>query len=176
MEDIRNYLISKKTTQKENYDKHHNTKPLPDITPGQKVLFLSPAEPNQFIEGTITSHASTPRSYIIESQGRSYCRNRQHIRPLNPIITRPSPDSNTVITRPSPDSNTVITRPSPTQHQPDSHVNPTITRPSPAPPARTTTRFPHKTKHFRTIRHQGITPKHKTNHFKTTNVKTDTST
>ena len=135
MEDIRNYLISKKTTQKENYDKHHNTKPLPDITPGQKVLFLSPAEPNQFIEGTITSHASTPRSYIIESQGRSYRRNRQHIRPLNPIITRPSPDSNTVITRPSPDSNTIITRPSPTQHQPDSHVNPTITRPSPAPPA-----------------------------------------
>ena len=124
MEDIRNYLISKKTTQKENYDKHHNTKPLPDITPGQKVLFLSPAEPNQFIEGTITSHASTPRSYIIESQGRNYRRNRQHIRPLNPIITRPSPDSHTFITRPSP-----------TQHQPDSHVNPTITRPSPASPA-----------------------------------------
>ena len=124
MEDIRNYLISKKTTQKENYDKHHNTKTLPDITPGQKVLFLSPAEPHQFIEGTIMSHASTPRSYIIESQGRSYHCNRQHICPLNPIITRPSPDSNTVITRPSP-----------TKHQLDSHVNPTITRPSPASPA-----------------------------------------
>ena len=67
------------------------------------------------------SHASTPRSYIIESQGRSYCCNCQHICPLNPIITRPSPDSNTVITRPSP-----------TKHQPDSHINPTITRPSPA--------------------------------------------
>ena len=127
MEDIRNYLISKKTTQKENYDKHLNTKILPDITPGQKILFLSPAEPHQYVEGTITSHASTPRSYIIESQGRSYCCNRQHICPLNPIITRPSP-----VKQPDSYTNTVITRPSPTEHQPDSHINPTITRPSPA--------------------------------------------
>ena len=127
MEDIRNYLISKKTAQKENYDKHHNTKTLPDITPGQKILFLSPAEPHQYIEGTITSHASTPRSYIIESQGRSYHRNCQHIRPLNPIITRPSP-----VKQPDSYTNTVITRPSPTEHQLSSHTNPTITRPSPA--------------------------------------------
>ena len=127
MEDIQNYLISKKTIQKENYDKHHNTKTLPDITPGQKVLFLSPTEPHQYIEGTITSHASTPRSYIIESQGRSYCHNCQHIHPLNPIITRPLP-----VKQPDSYTNTVITRPSPTEHQPDSHINPTITRPSPA--------------------------------------------
>ena len=105
-------------------------KTLPDITPGQKVLFLSPAEPHQYIEGTITSHASTPKSYIIESQGRSYCCNCQHIHPLNPIFTRPSP-----VKQPDSYSNTVITRPSPTEHQLDSHINPTITRPSPASPA-----------------------------------------
>ena len=127
MEDIRNYLISKKTTQKENYNKHHNTKTLPDITPVQNILFLSPAEPHQYIEGAITSHASTPRSYIIVSQGRSYHRNCQHIHPLNPIITRPSP-----VKQPDSYTNTVITRPSPTEHQPESHINPTITRPSPA--------------------------------------------
>ena len=37
--------------------------------------------------------------------------------------------------------------------------------------SRTATRFPYKTKHFRTISHYGITSKHKTNHFKTTNIK-----
>ena len=73
------------------------------------------------------SHASAPRSYIIESKGRSYCRNCQHICPLNPIITRPSP-----VEQPDSYTNSVITRPSPTEHQLDSHVNPTITRPSPA--------------------------------------------
>ena len=73
------------------------------------------------------SHDSTPRSYIIESQGRSYRRNRQHIRPLNPIITRPSP-----VKQPDSYTNTVITRPSPTEHQLSSHINPAITRPSPA--------------------------------------------
>ena len=39
MEDIRNYLISKKTTEKANCDKHHNTKPLPDITQVRKLFF-----------------------------------------------------------------------------------------------------------------------------------------
>ena len=73
------------------------------------------------------SHASAPRSYIIESKGRSYCHNCQHICPLNPIITRPSP-----VEQPDSYTNSVITRPSPTEHQLDSHVNPTITRPSPA--------------------------------------------
>ena len=73
------------------------------------------------------SHASTPRSYIIEYQGRSYRCNCQHIRPLNPIITRPSP-----VKQPDSYTNTVITRPSPTEHQLSSHINPTITGPSPA--------------------------------------------
>ena len=72
------------------------------------------------------SHASTPRSYIIESQGRSYCHNCQHICPLNPIITRPSP-----VKQPDSYTNSIITRPSPAVHQPESHINPTITRPSP---------------------------------------------
>ena len=101
-----------------------------DITPGQKILFLSPAEPHQYIEGTITSHASIPRSYIIESQGSSYHHNCQHICPINPIITRPSP-----VKQPDSYTNSIITRPSPTVHQPESHINPIITRPSPASPA-----------------------------------------
>ena len=54
-------------------------KPLPELKPGQKILFLSPKDENQYIEGTVTSKASTPRSYYLESQGKQYHRTRQHI-------------------------------------------------------------------------------------------------
>ena len=43
-ENIHNYLISKKAMQNENHDKNHKVRTLPDIIPGQKVLFLSPAD------------------------------------------------------------------------------------------------------------------------------------
>ena len=36
-----------------------------------------------YLEGTIVSRASTPRSYIIEAQGRRYRHNRHHIKPIN---------------------------------------------------------------------------------------------
>ena len=72
MDNIHNFLISKKATQKENHDNSHKASTLPDMIPGQEVLFLGPADPHQYIEGTITTHASTPRSYIIESNGRNY--------------------------------------------------------------------------------------------------------
>ena len=58
-------------------------KPLPELKPGQKILFLSPKDENQYIEGTVTSKASTPRSYYLESQGKQYCRTRQHIRAID---------------------------------------------------------------------------------------------
>ena len=79
LENICTSLSAKKATQKENHDKSHKARTLPDMIPGQEVLFLSPADPHQYIEGTITTHASTPRSYIIESNGRKYCQNCQHI-------------------------------------------------------------------------------------------------
>ena len=53
MEAVRNYLITKKTSQKDNHDKAHNVKPLSELIQGQVVLFLSTADPNQYIEGTI---------------------------------------------------------------------------------------------------------------------------
>ena len=58
-------------------------KPLPELKPGQKILFLSPKDENQYIEGTVTTKASTPRSYYIESQGKQYCCTRQHIRAID---------------------------------------------------------------------------------------------
>ena len=85
-EQVRNYLLDKKATQKEYHDKSHNAKPLPELKPGQKVLFLSPREENQYIEGTITTKASTPRSYYIEYQGKTYCHTCQHICTINTEI------------------------------------------------------------------------------------------
>ena len=52
-EQVRNYLLDKKATQKAYHDKSHNAKPLSELEPGQKILFLSSREENQYIEGTI---------------------------------------------------------------------------------------------------------------------------
>ena len=82
-EEIRNYLLDKKSTQKRYHDQSHNVKPLPELKPGQKILFLSPKDENQYIEGTLTSKASTHRSYYLESQGKQYCHIRQHIHPID---------------------------------------------------------------------------------------------
>ena len=43
-EQVRDYLITKKTQQKAHYDKGHKAQPLPDLVPTQDVLVLSPAE------------------------------------------------------------------------------------------------------------------------------------
>ena len=82
-EQVRNYLLDKKTTQKEYHDKSHNARPLSELEPGQKILFLSPREENQYIEGTITTKAATPRSYYIECQCKTYCHTHQHICTIN---------------------------------------------------------------------------------------------
>ena len=62
-----------------------------------------------YLEGTNGSHASTPRSYIIEAQGCRYRCNRQHIRPINSdslspfsrpyIHTRPQSHNTSIISQ-----------------------------------------------------------------------------
>ena len=146
MEAVRDYLITKKNLQKEYHDKTHNAKPLPELSQGQEVLFLSPADPNQYIEGTVLAKAPQPRSYLLESQGKPYHRTRQHICPLsNAVIPRPSepeqqiktisepPASkhqNSTISGPpmSEEQKSTITRPPTPEHQ-----NTSITRPSASP-------------------------------------------
>ena len=53
-EEVRDFLIMQTSVQKRNYDRRHNIKDLPELHPGQAVLFLSPADANIYIEGTIT--------------------------------------------------------------------------------------------------------------------------
>ena len=103
-EEVRNYIIVQKSTQKRHYNKRHNIRDLPELYPGQAVLFLSPADTNIYIEGTITGPSTTPCSYTIEAQGRTYCHNREHIQPLNignPTIPRPSAHQENPIPGPS---------------------------------------------------------------------------
>ena len=80
---IRNYLLDKKSTQKRYHDQDHSIKPLSELKPGQKILFLNPKDENQYIEGTVTSKASTPRSYYLESQGKQYHHTQQHIHAID---------------------------------------------------------------------------------------------
>ena len=101
-EQVRNYLLDKKVTQKEYHDKNHNAKPLAELEPGQKVLFLSPREENQYIEGTITTKAATPRRYHIEFQCKTYHHTHQHIHTINTEITV-SPDNQQEIVHVSQD-------------------------------------------------------------------------
>ena len=104
IEEVRNYLIAQKSTQKRHYDKRHNVRDLPELYPGQAVLFLSPADTNIYIEGTITGPSTTSHSYTIEAQGRTYHCNREHICPINidnPTIPRPSAHQENPMSGPS---------------------------------------------------------------------------
>ena len=64
LEQVRDYLITKRSAKKHYYDKRHNTRPLPDLSSSQDVLVLSPVDQMSYLEGTIVSQANTPRSYI----------------------------------------------------------------------------------------------------------------
>ena len=125
LEQVRDYLITKRSAQKHYYDKRHNTKPLPDLSPGQDVLFLSPVDQMSYLEGTIVSRDNTPRSYIIEAQGHRYRCNRQHIKPIN--INPPSPLARPYTAHQSHD-NSIISRPQ-NITIPQIHNNPIISGP-----------------------------------------------
>ena len=82
-EQVRKCLLDKKATQKKYHDQTHDVKPLPELKAGQKVLFLSLKEQNQYNEGTVTTKTSTPRSYYVGSKGKTYHLTCQYIHTIN---------------------------------------------------------------------------------------------
>ena len=78
MEHVHNFLLSRKLSQKQHFNCSHNARELQQLDPDQEVLFLFPAE-NEYIPRTIINKASTLFSYIIEAQGKCYCRSREHL-------------------------------------------------------------------------------------------------
>ena len=101
--------------QKKHHNCKHNVKPLPKLQPGQPALFVSSTDSESYIEGTITGPTTTPRSYMIEAQGRIYYHTRQHIYLINidtPIpFSRPSMHQDTPITGPSTHQASPMMRP-----------------------------------------------------------------
>ena len=92
-----------------------NARPLSELEPGQKILFLSPREENQYIGGTITTKAATPRSYYIECQGKTYHCTCQHIHTIN--IEKPVPQDHQQETVPVSQDHQQ------SQHHRDKHVS-----------------------------------------------------
>ena len=74
LEQFREKDASLKARQKENFDKDHFAKILPDIPPGERVWL-----PDQKDEGTVLDKAGTPRSYTVETPSGELQRNRRHL-------------------------------------------------------------------------------------------------
>ena len=125
LEQVKDYLINKRSVQKHYFNKRHNTRPLPDLSPGQDVLFLSLVDQMSYLEGTIASQANMPRSYLIEAQGCRYRCNRQHIRPIN--TEPPSPLARPYMhTTPQTHNNPIISGPQPISGPPQPPKQPKV--------------------------------------------------
>ena len=150
MEQVRNFLISHKQAQCDQFNKAHGVWGLTELPPGQEVLFKSQTG-NEYIPGTITEKATAPHSYYIEAKGKKYCRTRKHVWPIHynlpPTQQSADPPRQQCFARPYPlahkqqffpgpsalpHSLKAISRPSP----PTSHIprpekgNPCLARPS----------------------------------------------
>ena len=127
MEKIRNFLISKRQAQCDQFNKAHRVWALPELPPGQEALFRSPAS-DEYIPGTIIEKAPALQSYFIEAQGKKYCRTREHVQPIHlnlpppqqsaeshkqQCFTRPSAPDHTkqAFARPAPLPQSLIPRP-----------------------------------------------------------------
>ena len=61
MEQVCNYLLSKKQTQKTHFNRAHGTRELPELGLGQEVLFWSPTD-NEYIPGTMVNKPTEQHS------------------------------------------------------------------------------------------------------------------
>lgn len=75
---VRNRLAQKRHQQKRDYDK--SSKPLRPLFKGEVVRLQTPQGYKKV--GIIKDICKEPRSYLVESEGRDYRRNRRHILPV----------------------------------------------------------------------------------------------
>ena len=124
LEKIRNYLTSRKQAQCHQFNKAHRARVLRELLPGQEVLFRSPAD-DEYIPGTIIEKATAPHSDIIEAQGKTYCRTREHVWLIHFNLPPPAPQQQ------NPHRKQCISGPSlPKSHIPMPHSIPSLSRPS----------------------------------------------
>ena len=95
MESVRNYLLSRKQSQKVKFDRAYGACELQQLGPGQEVLFWFPSD-DAYIPRSIVNKATVPCSYIVEAQGNHYHRTSKHLEPVHvnipsPITHQPQP-------------------------------------------------------------------------------------
>ena len=86
---IREHLIARQRNQREYFDRHARSTPLPALRTNQDVVFR--AKDSTWRTGHVASAAETPRSYIIKTEQGEYRRNRKHIRPIPSSPSSPTP-------------------------------------------------------------------------------------
>ena len=83
-------LNNTEVTPKKHHNRRHNSRDFQKLHLCQPVLFLSTADINSYIEGTITGPSTSPHSYMTEAQGTPYHCSRHHIHSIH-TDTKPFP-------------------------------------------------------------------------------------
>ena len=100
----RNYLLDKKTTQKEYHDKSHNARPLSELAPGQKLTLPQPQRRKSIHRRHHHYQGSYTKKLLhrVPRQDLSpYMPTYMHHQHRKPCFTRPSTRNCTSLTRPS---------------------------------------------------------------------------
>jgi hypothetical protein len=72
-------LKQRQQKQQENFNRDALKKPLKSLKPGDNVMMTNAT--GQWTHGHVKDLHSTPRSYVIQSRGKCYRRNRKYLRP-----------------------------------------------------------------------------------------------
>ena len=118
MENIRNFLISKRQAQCDQFNKAHGVWALQELPPDQEVLFRSPAS-DEYIPGIIIEKAPVPQSYFIKAPGKKYCRTREQVQPIHLNLPPPQQSAES-------HKQQCFSRPSPMAHKQQSFTGPSV--------------------------------------------------
>ena len=100
LKDFQNKNELFKNQQKENYDRRHRVRALTPLPEKSGVWITQGAEP---VPGQVTSKASAPRSYMVETSAGLLRRNRWHLNPQPKRVSQgeaPNPQLTTIPTQP----------------------------------------------------------------------------
>ena len=88
---VRQRDFDTKLSYRHNYDRHHQVRPLPPLSPGDTERVRTDNEKSWTNTGGITNRVDTPRSYTVQTESGVYRRNRRHLRvvPQSPVSRVP---------------------------------------------------------------------------------------
>ena len=112
-----------KTLHKQYYDRRHGVKLLSPLSSGQRVVTKLDSQKTWTGQSTVSTHADTPRSLIINNDqtSRSVRRNRRHLMPVDPpaSLSNPVCERPIVANSPSPSPSPTAVTTSPLGRPPD---------------------------------------------------------